>query len=137
MSTDYDFACFTCKRTMHCGQRFMGSDKVVFGFGSNDDAGRAEIGRWLLRHLEAGHDVRVLDAGETVTDDFENDDATAIDAPVEGEALRGSPSFIDELRAVCRRHGKSLGHEDDQGGFLIHPWRRDLDEWLGAAREED
>lgn len=60
MSADYDVACLTCRRATHLGQRFAGGGGLVFGYGSEDAVGRAAIGRWLLRHLEAGHDVRVV-----------------------------------------------------------------------------
>jgi hypothetical protein len=35
------------------------------------------------------------------------------------EKIPAADAFIDEVIAVCRKHGFSLGHEDGHGAFLI------------------
>lgn len=34
-------------------------------------------------------------------------------------------AFLADLAMVCRKHGLSLAHEDDQGAFLVVPWSED------------
>lgn len=29
-------------------------------------------------------------------------------------------AFLDEIEAVCRKHGMSLGHEDSHGAFIVY-----------------
>mgnify|MGYP003590568770 CR=1 FL=1 len=41
--------------------------------------------------------------------------------------------FLDELLQVCKKHGLSLGHEDTQGSFLIHPYNKHDADWLTDA----
>ena len=49
-------------------------------------------------------------------------------------------AFINDLRAVCRKHCFSIGHEDTHGAFLVWKYRDDYDNWLSSAsiaREEE
>lgn len=71
MSTDYDAACFTCRRAIHLGQRF--TTGWSFGYGTGDVVGERSAGSWLLEHLEPGHDVRVLVA-DAVPSEFGRDE---------------------------------------------------------------
>lgn len=41
--------------------------------------------------------------------------------------------FINELIAVCKKHGLSLSHEDSQGTFIVEPYSDSNIEWLGEA----
>lgn len=41
--------------------------------------------------------------------------------------------FINELIAVCKKHGLSLSHEDDQGSFVVEPYSDSNIEWLNDA----
>lgn len=42
-------------------------------------------------------------------------------------------SFIDDLLAVCRKHGLSLAHEDGGGSFLVDLPSEANAEWLRQA----
>jgi len=42
-------------------------------------------------------------------------------------------NFFDEIEAVCRKHGLSIGHEDSNGGFEIHRFRQEDITWLRGA----
>lgn len=50
-------------------------------------------------------------------------------------------AFLDDINAVCRKHGLSISHEDNQGGFIIELYKDDNIEWLNGAsklyRKED
>ena len=77
MSTDYDAACFTCRRVHHIGQRMAST--YSFGWGSHDAEGRAQVWEWLTRHLEPEwpaepHDVRILPSDCSDTRGFEVDE---------------------------------------------------------------
>lgn len=41
--------------------------------------------------------------------------------------------FMDEIEAVCRKHGFSISHEDSGGGFLLAKFNRALVKWLRCA----
>lgn len=41
--------------------------------------------------------------------------------------------FIEEIAAVCKRHGLSIGHEDSEGSFIIRPYSDDDIDWLRDA----
>lgn len=43
-------------------------------------------------------------------------------------------AFIEDLIAVCRKHNKSLGHEDSHGAFLVEKLNEDNIGWLRAAQ---
>ncbi|MEK7178596.1 MAG: hypothetical protein AAB721_03000 [Patescibacteria group bacterium] len=63
MSTDYNAACYTCRREIHLGQRM--ADLGSFGFGIADHATIRRQWVWLLEHLQAGHDVRIVESEAT------------------------------------------------------------------------
>lgn len=49
-------------------------------------------------------------------------------------------AFLEEVVAVCKKHGFSIGHEDIHGGFRIHKYDEDKIRWLRQApnaTEED
>ena len=50
-----------------------------------------------------------------------------VEAPAEMEA------FLDDIEAVCRKHGFSIGHEDEHGGFKIHLLSEENIRWLKGA----
>ena len=41
--------------------------------------------------------------------------------------------FMAELLDLCRRHGISIGHEDEHGRFELHPYSDDYASWLEYA----
>ena len=41
--------------------------------------------------------------------------------------------FLDEVMAVCRKHGLSIAHEDDHGAFMIRAFNESDAEWLNDA----
>lgn len=41
--------------------------------------------------------------------------------------------FINELTAVCKKHGFSLSHEDTQGAFIVEPYSDSNIQWLNDA----
>jgi hypothetical protein len=57
MSIDFDAVCLTCQQSHHLGQQMGG--KWSFGFGSNDDPGRASAGEFILKHSD--HDLRIYE----------------------------------------------------------------------------
>lgn len=42
-------------------------------------------------------------------------------------------AFLQEIVAVCRKHGFSIGHEDGEGGFKVHLMSESNLRWLSAA----
>jgi hypothetical protein len=40
---------------------------------------------------------------------------------------------IEEILVVCKKHGISISHEDDHGGFVIEPWSEENADWLRQA----
>jgi hypothetical protein len=45
-------------------------------------------------------------------------------------------AFLEEIEAVCRRHGFSISHEDGNGAFRVERFSRYLMEWLTAAIDD-
>jgi hypothetical protein len=45
-------------------------------------------------------------------------------------------AFLEEIWAVCEKHGLALSHEDGHGSFLVVPLERGDREWLMAAADE-
>lgn len=44
-------------------------------------------------------------------------------------------AFLDDIEAVCRKHGFSIGHEDGHGGFKIHLLSEENIRWfMGATK---
>lgn len=46
-------------------------------------------------------------------------------------------SFLTDLALLCRKHDKSLSHEDTHGGFVVEPWSRYRERWLLDTSVED
>ena len=44
-------------------------------------------------------------------------------------------AFIEEVLAVCKKHGMSIGHEDGHGGFAIERYMDGNVEWLRGAAD--
>lgn len=42
-------------------------------------------------------------------------------------------AFLQEIEAVCHKHGLSLGHEDTEGGFEVHLLKEKNIQWVNAA----
>lgn len=42
-------------------------------------------------------------------------------------------AFIEEIVAVCEKHGLSIAHEDFHGGFIIEENNASNYDWLRAA----
>ena len=42
-------------------------------------------------------------------------------------------AFLDEIEAVCKKHGLSISHQDFQGAFIIEPFDPRNMEWLRQA----
>jgi hypothetical protein len=45
-------------------------------------------------------------------------------------------SFIEDVLAVCRKHGLSISHEDRYGAFTVEYFDQKLADWLQAAHDE-
>ncbi len=43
--------------------------------------------------------------------------------------------FLQELKLLCMKHGKSLGHEDSHGSFIVEEYYEDNVDWLMDAIE--
>ena len=42
--------------------------------------------------------------------------------------------FLDEIIEVCKKHGLSISHEDEQGAFLIEDYDEEMySNWLRQA----
>jgi len=41
--------------------------------------------------------------------------------------------FLKDIEFICKKHNKSIAHEDYQGGFIIEEYDEDNIEWLNAA----
>lgn len=41
--------------------------------------------------------------------------------------------FLEDLHALCAKHNLSIGHEDTQGAFVIHPWNAHNWDWMAAC----
>lgn len=44
-------------------------------------------------------------------------------------------AFLEEIEAVCRKHGISISHEDSQGAFELESFSEDLMAWLKEASD--
>lgn len=51
----------------------------------------------------------------------------------EVEAPEDMKAFLDDIEAVCRKHGFTIGHEDEHGGFKIHLLSESNIRWLKSA----
>lgn len=38
--------------------------------------------------------------------------------------------FLDEIEAVCRKHGLAISHQDQQGAFVLVRFDEDVMRWL-------
>jgi hypothetical protein len=43
--------------------------------------------------------------------------------------------FLEEITAVCRKHGMSIAHEDTHGAFVIANYHPQLERWLRDAMD--
>lgn len=50
--------------------------------------------------------------------------------PVQQARLK---AYLDELVEVGRKHGLSLGHEDEHGSFLVYEQGKGFEDWLEEA----
>jgi hypothetical protein len=41
--------------------------------------------------------------------------------------------FLQEIAAVCKKHGFSIGHEDTHGAFIIEAYDKANIDWLMCA----
>lgn len=41
--------------------------------------------------------------------------------------------FLADIEAVCRKHGLSIAHEDEQGGFIVETLKEDNLNWVSGA----
>ena len=62
-----------------------------------------------------------------VTTDPSRDQDGEVDSPAYVEA------FLDEIAAVCRKHGLSISHEDGHGNFELKPFDEHNVSWLRNA----
>jgi hypothetical protein len=45
-------------------------------------------------------------------------------------------AFLDDIVAVCRKHGFGISHEDSQGGFIVVDGDAFNEDWLRAAADD-
>ena len=45
-------------------------------------------------------------------------------------------AFLAEVIEVSKKHGFSIGHEDNHGGFLVHKFSQDNADWLMQASDD-
>lgn len=45
-------------------------------------------------------------------------------------------AFLEEIVAVCQKHGMSISHEDGHGSFLIEKYSEMTRDWLLDAHDE-
>lgn len=45
-------------------------------------------------------------------------------------------AFIEDVLAVCAKHGYSISHEDGHGAFEIEKFSEDFSEWLRNAHDK-
>lgn len=43
--------------------------------------------------------------------------------------------FLLAIDKVCKLHGMSIAHEDEQGAFLVRNYKRSYRNWLYEARD--
>jgi FAD/FMN-containing dehydrogenase len=44
-------------------------------------------------------------------------------------------AFLEDIAAVCRRHGMSIAHEDGHGAFIIEKYSEMTRDWLMGAHD--
>ena len=49
------------------------------------------------------------------------------------EDVPKAAAFIEEILAVCRKHGLSIAHEDSQGAFIVELYSNIAAQWLSDA----
>lgn len=59
MSSDFGAFCMTCMEYRHLGQQMGSKMYITFGYGSQDEKGRSEVGAWLRWHLRNDCQVEV------------------------------------------------------------------------------
>lgn len=66
MSTDYNALCFTCKKSMHVGQRMGGRASFAYGGKHNPDYinEAEEVAKFIFEHVEHGP-VMIVFADDT------------------------------------------------------------------------
>lgn len=79
--------------------------------------------RLISRLMQSDDEGLFLDRCEAIVDAFLNE------LRIE-EKERGDREFLTALTLLCREHGRSISHEDSQGGFLIHDWNQHDEDWL-------
>lgn len=42
-------------------------------------------------------------------------------------------AFLKEINEVCQKHGLSIAHEDEHGGFIIDEYKQENIDWLFDA----
>ena len=42
-------------------------------------------------------------------------------------------NFFNEYEQLCKKYNLSLGHEDTQGSFILHPFKKDNIDWVNYA----
>jgi hypothetical protein len=47
--------------------------------------------------------------------------------------MNRTEAFLADIEAAQRKHGLSLGHEDDQGAFKVVPFNERYVDWLWDA----
>lgn len=45
----------------------------------------------------------------------------------------GVDAFLNDIDAVCKKHGKSISHEDSQGSFVVVAYSKLIAQWMFAA----
>jgi hypothetical protein len=45
-------------------------------------------------------------------------------------------AFLADVIEVCKRHGLSIGHEDQHGGFVVSEYDEGCSEWLRNASDD-
>lgn len=45
-------------------------------------------------------------------------------------------AFLAEVIEVSKKHGLSIGHEDNHGGFLVQKYSQDNADWLLQASDD-
>jgi hypothetical protein len=53
------------------------------------------------------------------------------------EKTQKSIDFIEEIIAISKKYELSIGHEDQQGAFIIEPYSEGNSMWLRSAFEEE
>lgn len=45
-------------------------------------------------------------------------------------------AFLNDVIEVCKRHGFSIGHEDNHGGFIVEKFSNGNADWLMCASDD-